>query len=329
MTGVVDPSLVLEPAEGAEGAGAVAVVKGKAPAKKDTKKGAAGGGGVTRGEWEESEPGVFGKTSEEESTNAEGQAVKTTRSETREFKFVLKYRLEGDTIYETKPVPFNVESLVIEHTHELRFAPDASWRNFLQLLGLDVLVYLRSTSVSKVTIDTMVPKEGEPVMAAPKKGGRAGSVVENVDVVSKIEESSSSADSLLGAVRVDLSPLVKAASTGQTSTCSLEAAPVVLPAAELDREWDPLEQRRLSHAPPSAGLGLAYPGRPTTSSTGKRAQIGAAAAAANTTDATGVPPLPTTIKYRIGLNLPDAPVPAAEPEPEPETQKAAPAKKKK
>jgi hypothetical protein len=305
VTGVVDPSLVLEPAEGEEVA---MVTKGKAPAKKDGKKGSkkgAAGSGASRGEWEELEPGVFGKTLEEESTNEEGQAVKTTKSETREFKFVLKYRLEGEVIYETKAVPFSDDGLLIEHAHELRFEPDASWRDFLQLFGLDFLLYLRSSSTSKVTVDTSVPKEGEPVVPAPKKGGKGGAAADNMDVVTETEDSSSSADSLLGAMRVDLSPLVKAAMTGYTSKCTLEAQPDVSPAAELDAEWDPLEQRRLTHAYP--------PGRPTTSSLGKRAQIGAAAAAAaSTTDEPGLLPLPTTIKYRISLNLPDVPAVVAD-----------------
>lgn len=306
---LTDPSLQLLPEEedGGDGKG-----KGKdKKAKGKDKKG--GGGGAKRGLWEEDAevPGRFCITSSEESVDEDENKVVVDTTKSKAFGYLIKYRLEGDEIFETEPVAFVEEGapLALNHLQNLEFKPTPVWRDFLQVAGLDLLLYLRETTATEIKTNTHVRPVGAPPVDPKAKKGKADK--EEGEIKTEVTTASSTEETLLGVVHLDLGPVVR--SCRQARSVVTLASKVDLDDT-WDDDWDPAVQRRVVqpalHARPGSSLG-------------KRASISNATAAAAGVLETGEVRPKKALSYRIALNF--EPAPAADTPPA--AEEAAPAGK--
>mmetsp|Transcript_14765 Transcript_14765/g.28960 ORF Transcript_14765/g.28960 Transcript_14765/m.28960 type:complete len:572 (+) Transcript_14765:165-1880(+) len=267
-----DPGAVLEPAlpEGDQTAqldkGGKVDAKGGAKGGKSGKKGAAAkAGGGTRGDWDEKEPGVYSKTVKEEEENAEGCATETEKEITTRFEHVIKYRLQDDMIYATDTFLYNSDNSPINLSSKrtITASPDSQWRDFFDLLGLDVLLYRRQITQTKTTLKVFPsPEEVDPESLAQTTRSKASAAsasskpkTPNKSTRSKgepsadelgpevtVTETEDVEDVLLGVAHLDTSKVTsscKEAYTSWSATTSLQ-----FQAADTS-EWDPLRQRRL------------------------------------------------------------------------------------
>jgi hypothetical protein len=252
---------------------------------------------------------------------------------TKEFGFLIKFQLEGDTVYETDLLTYAEEggtsAISCNYSLSLDLQPSASSRDFFMLQGVEFLLYTQEKTSTSIKTSTFVkPKEAPAVDPKAKKGKRASTSEEMGECTSAVEESSATTQQLCGLVHVDVSSLVKCGASDTDkelrSVCVLTDQAELESADVLPAEWDPLLQRRIvtqqkSKKQPRAASAKS---RPPTSSLGKRASIAAAQEAAEGEGSK------RTLAYTIKLNVDPPQVEEVVVEEDPVKNKAKGSKKK-